>query len=407
MEKPGNPEPRVGGQGSLYLASGMMNFAGVIAMVAVSYYAKRYLGASLMQLALLTFLGNGVYVVCCPILGSLSERYGRPRFIVAATLVFATAYFGALLSTQVWHLYFVVCLSGLGHALFWPSVEAELAAEADTHQLRRRMGRFNISWSTGDIAGALVAGVGLTLSPRLPFLLCVVTGVGISVLTARSRMSSASAESRVRHEEAVNGHDLPENHDTFWKMALVANFFSAGVISIVRRLFPDLAVDSLNYTGLQWGFLVMVVALSRTVMFAVLERHHGWLYRPKRFFAVQLLFPLGCFLILFAQSYWVFILAFACIGAASGVVYSSSLFYSVHGAGRQAHRAGLHESVLGLGAGLIPLMAGPTRSLAAPYWKEAIRAPYVLGAVLFAVAITVQLVIFARSRRARQTKTAS
>ncbi len=102
---------------------------------------------------------------------------------------------------------------------------------------------------------------------------------------------------------------------------------------------------------------------------------------------------------MFAQSYWVFVLAFACIGAACGVVYFSSLYYSVHGAGSQAHRAGLHESVLGLGAGVIPLMAGPSRRLAEPHWQHAIRAPYLLGVALALVSISIQGVIFARSRR--------
>ncbi len=387
------------GHPGLYVASGLMNFAGVIAMVALCFYAKDHLGANLMQLGLITFLGNFVYVALCPLLGRLSDRYGRRPFIVSSTLVFASAYFAAYFSTQVWHLYLVTAFSGAGHALFWPSVEAELAAEADTHQLRRRIGRFNISWSIGDIPGALVAGLAYDWHPQAPFLFAALTGVGISMMNAVIRISAHTEETRARHRETVNGHAIPKNHVTFWKLALVANFFSAGFVSIARRLFPDLAVEALKYTGTQWGLLVMVVAISRTVVFAIMERHHGWLYRPKRLFLIQLLFPIGCLVIIFAQSYWVFVLAFACIGAACGVVYFSSLYYSVHGAGSQAHRAGLHESVLGLGAGVIPLMAGPSRRLAEPHWQHAIRAPYLLGAALALVSISIQGVIFARSRR--------
>jgi MFS family permease len=372
----------------------MMNFVGVIAMVGVSYYAKAALNANLMQLALIIVIGNIVYVLCCPVLGALSDRFGRRPFIVASTLVFAAAYFGAYLSGAVWQLYVVSAFSGVGHALFWPAVEAELASEADSQQLRQRVGRFNVSWSLGDIPGALVAGLVFDAGPRLPFLICVVGGVAISAVTALTRLAPATAESRIRHQKTIDGHVLPRNHTTFWTLALVANFFSAGIISIVRRLFPDLAIDVLRYSGRQWGPLTMMVAVSRTVTFAILQRHHGWLYRPRRFFAVQLLFPVGCLMMVFARSYWVFVLAFTLIGVACGVVYFSSLYYSVHGASRQAHRAGLHESILGLGAGLIPFVAGPTRSLAEPYWQNAIRAPYLFGAGLFIVAIVAQLVIY-------------
>jgi len=395
------------GHPGLYLASGLMNFAGVIAMVSLCYYAKDHLDANLMQLGLITFLGNFVYVALCPLLGRLSDRYGRRPFIVSSTLIFASAYFAAYFSTQVWHLYLVTAFSGAGHALFWPSVEAELAAEADTHQLRRRIGRFNISWSIGDIPGALVAGLAYDWHPQLPFLCAALTGVGISMMNAVIRISAHTEETRARHRETVNGHALPRNHLTFWKLALVANFFSAGFISIIRRLFPDLAVEALKYTGTQWGLLVMVMAITRTAVFAIMERHHGWLYRPKRLFAVQLLFPIGCLIIVFAQSYWVFVLAFGCIGAACGVVYFSSLYYSVHGAGSQAHRAGLHESVLGLGAGVIPLIVSRSRSLAEPYWHNAIRAPYLLGIALAVVALAIQAVIFARSRKTARTEKVS
>ena len=94
-------------------------------------------------------------------------------------------------------------------------MEAELAAEADTHQLRQRVGRFNISWSLGEIAAAMVAGVALDLRPALPFLICAGTGVGISSLTSLLRMSSHSEEDRARHLQTVNGHEVPANHVAF------------------------------------------------------------------------------------------------------------------------------------------------------------------------------------------------
>jgi len=383
----------------LYLASGLMNFAGSIGVVALAFYAKAYIHADLFQLSLITFFGNAVYVTCCPLLGCLSDRWGRRPFIVASTLIFAAAYLGAVFSRQVWQLYLVSCFSGFGHALFWPLVEAELAAEADPHTLRQRLGRFNISWSLGDCLGALVAGVTLALAPQLPFLLCVVTGIALSLLTARLGLSTAGDGARARQQRAAENHQLPANHSTFWKLGLTANLFAAGFVSIVRRLFPDLAVEALHYSGLQWGFLVMVVGLTRTAVFAVMERHHGWLYRPKRFFLVQALFPVSFLLIVLAQGYWVFLFAFALMGAATGVLYFSSIYYSVHGAASQAHRAGLHEASWGLGEGLIPLAVGRSRQWAAPYWAEAIRAPYLAGIFLSLAAICIQLGIFLRGRR--------
>jgi MFS family permease len=243
-----------------------MNFAGSTGVVALAFYAKAYIHADLFQLSLITFFGNAVYVTCCPLLGSLSDRWGRRPFIVTSTLIFAAAYLGAVFSRQVWQLYLVSCVSALGHALFWPLVEAELAAGADTHTLRQRLGRFNISWSVGDCLGALVAGVTLSLRPQLPFLLCVVSGLGLSLLTSLLGLSTRADRARVRQPRAAENHLLPASHGTFWTLALTANLFSAGFVSIVRRLFPDMAVEAFHYSGLQWGFLVMVVGITRTAV---------------------------------------------------------------------------------------------------------------------------------------------
>jgi xanthine/uracil/vitamin C permease (AzgA family) len=87
------------------------------------------------------------------------------------------------------------------------------------------------------------------------------------------------------------------------------------------------------------------------------------------------------------------------MGAATGVLYFSSIYYSVHGAASQAHRAGLHEASWGLGEGLIPLAVGRSRQWAAPYWAEAIRAPYLAGIFLSLAAICIQLGIVLRGRR--------
>ena len=382
---------------ALYLAAASMHVVVAMAIVGLAYYAKATLQASLMQLALIAVTGNIVFVVSCPVLGGLSDRYGRRPFVVTSTLVFAGAFLGAYLSTQVWQLYVVAGVAGLAEALFWPLVAAELAAEADSQQLLHRMGGFNVSWSVGDIVGALAAGLVLEVETRMPFLLCIIGGVSISVLTSLVRMAPATVEGQLRHQETIHGHMLPHNHRTFWKIALLANFTSAGVLSILRRLFPDLSVEVLHYTGRQYGALVMMVAVFRTLTFVVLQSHRGWLYRPRRFFLTQLLYPIAFSLMVFGERYWVFLLAAAMLGTASAVVYFSSLYYSVHGASRQAQQAGIHESMLGLGAGIIPFMAGPSRALAEPYWEHAIRAPYVLGVLLFVVALAIQLVIYQRS----------
>jgi len=399
--------PRPLSHRALYLAAAAMHVVVAVAMVGLAYHAKATLHASLMQLALIAVTSSVVFVASCPIVGGLSDRYGRRPFVVTSTLIFAGAFAGAYLSSHVWQLYLVAAVTGFGEALFWPLVAAELAAEADSQQLLRRMGGFNVSWSTGDMLGALAAGLLLEAGTRVPFLLCIFGGIAISLLTSQVRMASTTAEAQLRQRDTIDAHRLPHTHATFWRIALLANFTSAGVLSIVRRLLPDLSVEALHYSGRQYGVLVMTVAVFRTLTFVLLRSRRGWLYRARRFFLIQLLYPTAFLLMVFGERYWVFLLAAVMLGTASGVVYFSSLYYSVHGASRQAQRAGIHESMLGLGAGVIPFLAGPSRALTQPYWGEAIRAPYALGALVSVLALAVQVVVYRRSlARRREMDTA-
>jgi MFS family permease len=90
----------------------------------------------------------------------------------------------------------------------------------------------------------------------------------------------------------------------------------------------------------------------------------------------------------------VFALGFALAGACAGVTYVSSLIYSLQGraAGRGA-RCGIHETVLGSGVLLGPLLGGLVAS------RVDLRSPFVLAATVFLLVAVADLLVWRRTIR--------
>jgi MFS family permease len=93
----------------------------------------------------------------------------------------------------------------------------------------------------------------------------------------------------------------------------------------------------------------------------------------------------GLLLISFFSPPLVFASSFILIGLCASMTYFSSLYYSVRLLKRKGKGTGLHESILGSGVVLGPLLGG-TAALSA-----GLRAPYILCLVVLAMVIIIEL----------------
>jgi MFS family permease len=104
-------------------------------------------------------------------------------------------------------------------------------------------------------------------------------------------------------------------------------------------------------------------------------------------FSAQALGLVGISLIIVSSQPALFALAFAMIGLCCSVTYYSSLYYAVHLLKKKGKGSGLHESILGGGAVLGPILGG----VAAQY--AGLRSPYALCIAVFLAALGVELVL--------------
>lgn len=351
------------------------------------------LGANPIQLGLVGTLASSIHMGMAHLMGHISDRLGRRPLIIAAPLAFLAS---CLLMTRASEISIILALSvlnGLGLSIYWPSLQAWIADHpTGTGQsgLARDIGTFNLSWTAATLAGPVFSGFLYTLYPRLPFLVGAAIALMLFILVFTS-----VHESKPNPAEKVLPMDTATSnrHKGFLYAAWVANFSSWFIMANARYQFPKLARE-LTIPHHTIGLLLGFVGLALFTGFFLLRRTDRWLFSRGYLFGAQILALLGVSLLVVSKVPALFALGFVMIGLSCSVTYYSSLYYAVHLLKEKGRGTGLHESILGGGAVLGPVLGG----VAAQY--AGLRAPYLLCLVILAAAIGVQLILVKRDKSA-------
>ncbi|MFC1927567.1 MFS transporter [Chloroflexota bacterium] len=94
-----------------------------------------------------------------PVVGSLSDRHGRKRFLVAGLSIYAVVGLTYTLATSVEHLILIRLFNGVGSAMIAPIVMAYIGDLAPQGQEGKYMGMLNIALFAGIGAGPILGGV--------------------------------------------------------------------------------------------------------------------------------------------------------------------------------------------------------------------------------------------------------
>jgi MFS family permease len=341
------------------------------------------LKANPIQLGLVGTLASLVHMSMAHLMGGLSDRLGRRRLIITAPIIFSAT---CLLMTQVREVWVILALSvvnGFCLSIYWPSLQAWIADRQTGSGLARDIGDFNLSWTAATLTGPILSGFLYSVYAGLPFL--VAAGIAfmlfLLVLTTVHERELSTAEKVERQDrEASNWHRM------FLFAVWVANFASWFMLGNARYQFPKLARD-LGIPPQIIGLLVGFLGFALFSGFFLLRRTDRWHFKSSFLFGAQVLGLAGISLIIVSNQPALFASAFAMIGLCCSATYYSSLYYSVHLLKKKGKGSGLHESILGGGAVLGPILGGA----AAQY--VGLRAPYFLCIVVLAAAIGAQYLL--------------
>ncbi len=308
-------------------------------------------------------LYGGLYVPAAIWGGRFAERRGYDTSIQIGFGALALCMLGSLVFDSVPGLLILLSIYSVVLLLTWPALEAIATADAPPSHVPRLVGLYNCTWSSASAlayftGGALYDGLGRVAVFWIPAGLFVSQYAGAMWL-ARHRAAAVrtSAVPAATHGAAAEPEPAARiasvSPRTFLRLAWIANPFSYVAIYTLFPIMPGLAAR-LGLSPTQTGVFCSAWLFARLATFAVLWRWTGWHYRFRWLAAAAALQVVSFALILLAPTLAWLLVAQITFGAAIGLIYYSSLFYSMDAGDTKAEHGGIHEAAIGVGS-----FAGP------------------------------------------------
>jgi len=348
-----------------FVLEGLNSFATTYFFYYLYFFMQSQFGFGNKANLTLAALNGLVYMVAAFWGGKFAQRFG---YFTALKLGFAVMVASLLIGAQISSapgLIVVMAMTAIGMCLTWPTLEA-LVSEGETRAgLQRMVGIYNVGWAgLGALAyftgGAMLEKFGL----RSLFYVPAAALLGQLALTLwLERQSRLVPHTQTALADAAAAANVNLNRapraKAFLRMAWLANPFAYIAINTLVAVIPGVA-QRLELTPMLAGFCCSAWCFARLGAFFALWFWTGWHYRFRWLLAAYLALIVAFALILTVPSLTVLVLAQVMFGGATGLIYYSSLFYSMDVGETKGEHGGIHEAAIGLGN-----FAGPAVGAAA------------------------------------------
>lgn len=304
---------------------------------------------------LLSATNGFIYMIAAWCGGHFAQRFG---YFTALRLGFGTMFLalagGSAVQGPVGH-WAVMAVWATGMCFTWPALEALVCDGETTRTLPRRIGIYNLTWAGASglayfTGGALLELLGDRSLFLVPAGLHVVQLILLGWLHQQSKRAVASGPVAVVGAplEIPAGHYSRARAKNFLWLAWLANPFAYVAINTIIAVIPALAKRH-DLSPMWAGFFCSLWFFARMGAFAILWLWPGWHYRFRWFVGAYFLTAVGFCVILLSPALWLVMVAQVAFGAAVGLIYYSSLFYSMDVGETKGEHGGIHEAAIGAG----------------------------------------------------------
>jgi len=288
--------------------------------------------------------------------GRFAQRAG---YFTALKLGFTTMAIALFVAAQVHSAggqIVMMLIAAVGMCFTWSTLEA-LVSEGETPVgLQKMIGLYNIVWAgTGALAyftgGAMLERLGLKSMFYVPCgMFLAQLGLTIWLEKEAKKISNSTVSTGIPagELEASETEKPSARAKAFMRMAWVANPFAYIAINTLIAVMPGVAQRFGLSTTLA-GFCCSVWCFARLAAFFGLWFWSGWHYKFRWLLAAYLAVIAAFAVILMVPSLTVLVVAQLIFGGALGLIYSSSLFYSMDVGETKGEHGGIHEAAIGLG----------------------------------------------------------
>jgi predicted MFS family arabinose efflux permease len=310
------------------------------------------------NLALAAALGL-VYTVAAWQAGKFAQRRGYFTALKTGFTVMAVSLGAGLIFSGMAGQLLAATATTIGICCTWPTLEA-LVSEGETEAgLPRVVGIYNVIWAVTNafaffIGGTLIKLFGFQVILALPLLITI----GLLAVTFRlERRAGTPAKGSPAPAGAAPPVDpdrpTPQVAHSFLRMAWLANPFAYIAINTLIAVIPGIAAK-FQLSPMLAGFVCSLWGFVRLGAFVVLWQWTGWHYRFRWLAGAFALLIVSFAGIVMSPGLIMLVAAQVFFGGAIGLIYYSSLFYSMDAGDAKGEHGGIHEAAIGLGNCLGP-----------------------------------------------------
>lgn len=346
----------------LFVLEGLNSFGTTLYFYYVYFFAERQFGFTKFQNLLLAAALGLTYGISSIISGRFAQRRGYFVALKTGYLIMASMMiWGAFVERLGPHL-IVMFVGVFGMALTWPALEALTSESNSRKELQRSVGIYNLVWGGLGAVAYFVGGTiieatdfrGMFFVPAAIHVVQLVGAVWIERTAPRnSHIAQESARNRVEEKHDYDRIRSAVSPQTFLRMAWLANPFGYLAINTVVAVMPALA-QRLGLSVREAGIVCSIWLFVRTGSFLLLWLWPGWHYRFRWLIAAYAAMTASFVALLLGPNLWLVILAQVVFGLALGLIYYSSLYYSMDAGDSKGEHGGFHEAMIGAGS-----FAGP------------------------------------------------
>jgi predicted MFS family arabinose efflux permease len=350
-----------------YTLEGLNSFAVVIYFNYLYFFFRDHFGFSDRQNLLLAAGIGLVYTIASWQAGRFAQRCG---YFNALKMGFGVMAAGLAAGSQLHSVpgnILAACVVNLGMCCIWPTLEA-LVSEGETPEhVPHAVGLYNITWAATNataffIGGTLIEKLGfqcIFYVPLAVMLLQLGLVFGLEKIQPRKSGTGISPVGLPAADRGQQTHrrdacaTAPARAKNFQRMAWLANPFAYVAINTLLAVLPGIAAK-FHLSPMLAGFACSLWCFVRLGAFIVLWRWTGWHYRFRWLVTAFALLIVSFTAVLVAPNIAVLLVAQMFFGVAIGLIYYSSLFYSLDASDKKSEHGGIHEAAIGVGNCLGP-----------------------------------------------------
>jgi MFS family permease len=383
----------------VYSAHGMASIASNLLITSFFFYAKRIFGWGSGRSLMLVSAEGAFYLVGALLAQRLAGKFGRRRALLGIQIVLA------LLTTVAWirpTQELIVCAL-LAYTLIstagWPILESLIAAGADATILSRRIGVYNLVWSSAGTLTLAISGTIIDFFPSGMFFIPMASHALAVAFVASKMIEPPGGAEHATHVEVEP--ELMRHRKLALILSRIALPATYTVVYSLVALMPSLRVIQ-SFSLASQTVVASIWMGARFAIFVVLGATSWWHTRPRLLLVASVLMLAAFCGVTLTGSGAADVSTFdqvsmiawqLLLGVSIGMIYSSSLYFGMVLSAGSTEHGGYHEALIGAGQ-----VIGPAAALIAERAYPGQTTPAVIAvAALLLATVAVAGVVNVRS----------